>query len=99
MKNSTIIIFFVLVILQTQAQDYLINFAGTGATTEVGTVKVDNLKSGATLTMNGGDILHLFGSAGISAVNMDNENIRLYPNPMAEQSMLTFVAPEWATQL
>ena len=57
MKKSTIFIFFVLVIMQTQAQGYLISFAGAGASTIVGTVKVDNLTSGATVTLNGGDIL------------------------------------------
>jgi hypothetical protein len=94
MKNSTIIIFLVLVILKTQAQDYLISFAGAGDTTEVGTVKVDNLTSGATVTLNGGDILHLFGSVGIGAPDSDNGTLQVYPNPMAEQSMLTFIAPE-----
>jgi uncharacterized protein (TIGR02145 family) len=94
MKKSTIIIFLVLAMLKTQAQDYLISFTGAGATTEVGTVKVDNLTSGATLTMNGGDILHLFGSVGIGDLNIDNAKVQIYPNPMSEQSMLTFIALE-----
>lgn len=51
-------IFFVLAMLKTQAQDYLISFVGTGDTTEVSTIKVDNLISG-TVTLNGEDILHL----------------------------------------
>ena len=94
MKKSTIIFFLVLAILKTQAQDYLISFAGAGATTVVGTVKVDNLTSGTTLTLNGGAVLHLIASVGMDALNMDNDNVQLYPNPMSVQSTLTFIAPE-----
>ena len=94
MKRFTIIISFALIILQTQAQDYLISFAGTGDTTIVETVKVDNLTSGATLTLNGGDTLHLTTSVGINTPDKDDGNIQIYPNPMEGQSTLTFVAPE-----
>jgi uncharacterized protein (TIGR02145 family) len=94
MNKFTITIFFVLAIVKTQSQDYLINFAGAGAATQVGTVKVDNLTSGATVTLNGGDILHLTANLGISHPATDNRTIHVSPNPMAEQSMLTFVAPE-----
>jgi len=93
MKKSAIIILLVIAILKTQAQDYLVSFAATGDTTEVGTVKVDNLTSGATVTLYGGDILHLIGAVGIGTTDIDNMNFQIYPNPMAEQSILTFVAP------
>jgi len=94
MKKSTIIIFLVLAMLKTQAQDYQVSFAGTGATTVVSTVKVDNLTSGATVTLNGGDVLHLIGGVGISTPDIKNGTLQIYPNPMAEQSILTFVAPD-----
>jgi uncharacterized protein (TIGR02145 family) len=94
MKRSTIIIFLLLAMLKTQAQDYLISFAGSGDTTAVSTVKVDNLTSGATVTLNAGDILHLIPALGIGTLGPDNGSLQLYPNPMAEQSILTFVAPE-----
>ena len=94
MKNSTIIIVLLIAILKTQAQGYLISFTGAGATTTVDSVKVDNLTSGATVTLNGGDILHLSGTAGIGSVDIDNGALQIYPNPMAEQATLTFAAPE-----
>jgi uncharacterized protein (TIGR02145 family) len=94
MKKFTIIIFYVLVLMKTQAQDYLISFAGAGATTSVGTVKVDNLTSGATVTLNGGDILHLKDALGIESPDLNNNMLQIYPNPMVEQSLITFVAPE-----
>ncbi len=97
MKKSVIFIFLVLAILKIQAQDYLISFAGSGETTEVTTVIVENLTSGAIVSLNGGDILHLIPALGISTPDSDNGLLQLYPNPMAEQSMFTFVAPEAGT--
>src|SRR5665811_1507889 len=94
MQKSTLIIFLVLVMLKTHAQNYQISFAGTGDATVVSTVKVDNLTSGATVTLNGGDILHLIVGLGIGTLNIDDGNMQIYPNPMAGQSDLTFVAPE-----
>ncbi len=90
----TLVIFLVLAVLKTQAQDYLISFAGAGESTEVGTVKVDNLTSGATLTLNGTDILHLTTEVGIGSLKNDIRTFLVYPNPMTEQSVLTFVVPE-----
>jgi uncharacterized protein (TIGR02145 family) len=93
-KSTVIIIFLLLAILKTQAQDYLISFAGSGVTNVVGTVKVDNLTSGATVTLNGEDVLHLIPAVGIGTLDNNNETLHIYPNPMAEQAMLTFVASE-----
>jgi uncharacterized protein (TIGR02145 family) len=94
MKKFTFLILFMFVILVTQAQDYLISFAGAGATTSVGTIKVDNLTSGATVTLNGGDILHLKALLGIKSPDLNNNALQIYPNPMVEQSLITFVAKE-----
>jgi uncharacterized protein (TIGR02145 family) len=94
MKKSIIIIFLALAMLKIQAQHYLISFAGTGATTVIGTIKVDNLTSGATVTLNGGDTLHLTFPVGIISLDNANGALQIYPNPVTEQSMLTFVALE-----
>ncbi len=94
MKKYSLIIFLVLTLLKIQAQDYLISFAGTGDTTQIGTIKVDNLTSGATVTLNGGDTLHLTSALGIGSPDITNGAMQIYPNPMTEQSMLTFIAPE-----
>jgi uncharacterized protein (TIGR02145 family) len=94
MKKSTFIIFLALAMLKIQAQDYLISFAGKGASTEIDTIKVDNLTSGATATLNGGDILHLIPAVGIVSLDIANGSLQIYPNPMTEESMLTFIAPE-----
>ncbi len=88
------IIFLVFALLRVQAQDYLISFTGSGAATTVGTVKVDNLTSGATVTLNGSDVLHLIPALGIDAQSNNNKSLHLYPNPMEEQSMFDFITSE-----
>lgn len=77
-------------LISLQAQDYLISFEGVGAATTISSVKVENLTSGASLTLNGGDNLHLIPALGIDAKPADNMTLQLYPNPMKEQSVLTF---------
>ena len=94
MKKSTLIIFLVLVFLKIQAQDYLISFAGAGSSTTVDIIKVDNLTSGATVTLNGGDILHLIPEVGIVSPDIANGTLQIYPNPLIEESILTFIVPE-----
>ena len=81
--------------LKTNAQNYLITFAGTGASTIVNTVIVENLRSGTILTLNGDDVLQLTLTVGISdAENEKSPGIKIYPNPMAEKSTLLISAPD-----
>jgi len=96
-KFTIIIIFFALAMLKAEAQDYLISFAGSGASTEVGSVKVDNLTKRDTLTLNGGDILHLIPPVGIGTFNSTCGTLKIYPNPMIMQSILTLIVPEDGT--
>lgn len=79
-----------------QAQDYLITFAGSGAATSVGTVTIENLTQGTSLTMNGSDILHLMGTVtGIETINNNGTGkIVFYPNPMADYTKMQFELPE-----
>jgi uncharacterized protein (TIGR02145 family) len=97
MKKSVIFIVSIFASLQIQAQDYLISFAGSGETTEVSTIQVSNLTSGASVFLNGGDILHLIPALGICTNDSGNGSLQLYPNPVAEQSIFTFFAPEAGT--
>jgi uncharacterized protein (TIGR02145 family) len=95
MKKFTIILFLIgFSILKIQAQDYYLTFAAAGDTTVVNTVKVENLTSGATITLNGGDILHLIAPVGIRTTDFINGTLQVNPNPMVEQSNLTFSSPE-----
>jgi uncharacterized protein (TIGR02145 family) len=81
-------------VLKINAQNYLISFAGTGASTTVNTVKVENLMAGTSLTLNGSDILHLSGTTGVSPVeNVQSVEMKIYPNPMTGNSILQISPP------
>lgn len=94
MKKSAIIIMLAFSFLATQAQDYFINFTGTGDTNALTTIKVDNLSTGATVILNGGDVLHLTSGISVPKSYVNTGTMKMVPNPMTDHSMLTFVAPE-----
>ena len=80
--------------LTLNAQNYQIYFAGTGAATTVNSVKVENLMTGNTFTLNGNDILHLTGTTDInSPENKQSSGIKIYPNPMTETSLIKVDPP------
>ena len=81
--------------LKINAQNYQIRFAGTGASSEVITVKVENLTIGGTpLILQGNDILHLTGSTGINpAENVQSLKLKVFPNPATGNSKLLIDPP------
>jgi uncharacterized protein (TIGR02145 family) len=93
MKRILIIITSFLV-LTANAQNYLISFKGAGASTTVSTVKVENLTKGTTLTISGGDILHLTTTTGVHSVeNNQISELKIYPNPMTDNSIVEIYPP------
>lgn len=57
------------------AQDYLINFVGTVASSKVDSVKIENLIRGTKLLMKGSDVLHLVtGTTGIESESDNSKN-------------------------
>jgi uncharacterized protein (TIGR02145 family) len=93
MKNSLflIVLFYG---LKVNAQNYLITFAGTGASTAVTTVKVENLMKNTALFLNGSDILRLTAVTGVNSIK-DNKSyeLKIYPNPMIDNSTLQVSPP------
>jgi len=75
-----------------QAQDYQISFAGSGATTTVENVQVQNLTKGTSLNLNGSDVLHLTTAAtGIEQLSTNGDNsMRIYPNPLTSIGTIEF---------
>jgi uncharacterized protein (TIGR02145 family) len=71
------------------AQNYLISFAGTGSSTSVSTVKVENLTKATTLTLNGNDVLRLTVATVVKqSEDTHTSRLKIYPNPMVENSTL-----------
>jgi uncharacterized protein (TIGR02145 family) len=93
MKKSILIVVILFGLLQTQAQDYLISFTGTGDTTAIASIKVYNLNSGDSVALNGQDILHLHPSNGVAALGKEGTHLKIYPDPVKETSILMLDAP------
>jgi uncharacterized protein (TIGR02145 family) len=80
--------------LSVTAQNYLIDFAGTGVSTAINSVKVENLSTGITLLLNGDDILHLTGTVGIAPIeNIPVSEMRVFPNPTTDKSTVQIYPP------
>jgi uncharacterized protein (TIGR02145 family) len=92
LKNYTFLILLLISIANLKAQDYLISFAGSGASSTVTTVKVENLTQGTSLTMSGSNVLHLQGTiTGIELIlRNQNSQISFSPNPMTAYSIMQF---------
>ncbi len=85
--------FVVCISYHVNAQDYLISFTGTGASTTVATVKVKNLTAGTTLNLYGNMILRLIDSGQIHSTGNKQNAIRIYPNPVAKDNTVLQIHP------
>lgn len=98
LKSMAVIATMILFVSITDltAQDYLITFAGEGASNTVGTVKIENLNQGSSSMLNGTDILHLKADVtGVETVGPDGSgSIFFYPNPMKDLAKMQFFMPE-----
>jgi len=101
-KFSSILRSFVLTItlisvssIFLNAQDYYIDFSGTGSSSTVSTVKVENINKGTDVTINGNDRLHLVpATTGIGQISDSNpDGISFYPNPVNDNSRMQFNLP------
>jgi uncharacterized protein (TIGR02145 family) len=87
-----ILLFFVLIFAhaESHAQDYQVSFTGSGASTIVETVKVENLSQDTSLIINGTDVLHLVKTLGINTSYGNNDDLlKIFPNPSSGGSYVT----------
>ena len=91
MKTFTFFVLFLFAIAVLQAQDYQISFTGSGQSTTIDNIQVENLTQGTTLSLNGDDVLNLVGTVGINTLIANKSNVKIYPNPMAESAIIEFV--------
>lgn len=90
------VLFFIAICctLTANAQNYFISFTGTGSSTTVNTIKVENLTAGTSLSLNENDILHLTGTTDIKSLeNKQSSILKVYPNPTTGNSILQIYPP------
>ncbi len=91
----TFLFLMLFVTLKTYALDYTITFTGTGASTTVGSVIVQNLTKGTTVTVPTGNVLNLNDAPNaVEQLNADDETIRVYPNSVEGKSTVSFFAKQ-----
>lgn len=87
--------------VKSLALDYSISFSGTGASSTVGSVIVQNLTKGTSTTVPGGNVLNLTDQTnGVEQLTSNNEEIRVYPTPEEGKYTLSFYSKNTgATQI
>ncbi|MDD3740402.1 MAG: FISUMP domain-containing protein [Bacteroidales bacterium] len=80
-------------IIPCYSQNYQISFTGTGASTSVESVKVENLTQCTEINISGTDILNLSFEMGIDELSSEPFNpVLIYPNPSAGMCYIDFKA-------
>ena len=74
MKNIPFSILMITTVLGTYAQNYQISFTGTGGSTMVDSVKIENLSQCSNLSIAGTDTLNLSATVGIIESGNQKEN-------------------------
>jgi uncharacterized protein (TIGR02145 family) len=93
MKTITLLLLMIISIAITSAQNYQILFAGTGASTTVDSVLVENISQCIGINLSGSDTLYLSPTVGIDETNMStDQDLNVYPNPMTGNCLIDFKA-------
>ena len=92
MKKLLFPILIIMATCETYAQNYLISFAATGASTIVDSVKVENLSQCTSMTFAGTDTLNLNSTVGINESYNAETGVSIYPNPSPGSCTIKFEA-------
>jgi len=93
MKQIPILVLMLFAIVKSYSQNYLISFAGEGASTTIDSVVVENLTKNTSATIPGGDQLKLeVVLSAINSLNNDDNTLHIYPNPAEKYSIIEFYA-------
>src|ERR1035437_9242191 len=81
--------------VKTVALNYTITFTGTGASSTVDNVTVQNLTQGTSVTVPAGNVLNLSDAANaVEQVGANNETIRVYPASANGKSIMSFFSKQ-----
>jgi uncharacterized protein (TIGR02145 family) len=93
MKKLITLSLFIYVNIQLYSQNYQISFSGTGASTTITSIKVENLTQGFSLTLDGTESLYLKATiTGINPIYESNSPLQIFPNPASDYFNIEFNA-------
>ncbi len=94
MKTIILGVFLAFILINLQAQNYLISFAGSGSGTTVDSVNVENITQCTSLEFVGTDTLNLRSTLGIESTLLSkNLPLNIYPDPFPESASVEFISP------
>jgi len=77
------------------AVNYTISFSGSGASSTVGEVIVQNFTKGTTVTVPEGNVLNLYDVVStVDQLNLNGQSFSFYPNPVQGKITLSFFAKQ-----
>lgn len=79
--------------VEVYSQSYFISFKGSGASTSVSTVRVENLTRETSVEFSGKAILCLTYATSAGSIAVNKPDLMIYPNPVTESAVLEFTAP------
>jgi len=92
MKKATFLSFLVFAVNMLFSQNYTIDFSGTGESTVIDSVIIQNLNLEISITIKGDDILLLSSTNEVQSFDFSEfEDIQVYPNPSTEQALISFI--------
>jgi uncharacterized protein (TIGR02145 family) len=94
MRKFIIVFMLIFSIAKLNAQEYEIRFAGSGASSRVDRVKIENLTQGTSKIISGTSVLLVPSiNTGIDPISEGvAQTMRIYPNPMSESCTIEFFA-------
>ena len=91
MKRIIVLFAYVLAANTLSAQNYFISFAASGDTTEIESVRVENLTQNTFVNLPKDNVLHLTSTVGISENTSSlSDHPLVYPNPTLEKARVEF---------
>ncbi len=94
LKKLFLLFFVTIVGVQLKAQDYKINFTLLYSSGVPDSVQVLNLDQNTSLTLQGGQVLHLVKTlSSVGDLEALARDIRVYPNPIQTSSSIEFYNP------
>lgn len=97
MKTNSILSLLLVLSICSYSQNYQISFTGTGASTSVDNVQVENLTQGTSLTLSGADVLNLRAvlTTDIAENEQSSEDyLKVFPNPVTDYAGIQFLVSD-----
>lgn len=96
MKKQFLILLIITFNISLYAQDIIIDFTASGATTSIDNVLIENINNGTSANIPGNEAFNLTtGAAGINETKKGITNkIHVFPNPTRNNSNIIFYSPK-----